>query len=1009
MKKSGQSALDYLLSWGWVLIVIAASLIVLYSLGVFSAPSAPTLISGFPTVSVSAVAANSSLMVLKLSNNFGSPINLSDISVSISGKNYTALQCQKTILPQSQSALCRVPVSISSSKYFAVVNINFLPYRSVAQLVSNGTISAGRYSGSLALNNEVTSFEAVDAPVGNSWAVTFDGVKKTQTVTSAPNGNIINFSEPFGVYGYNVSNLSASCSGAYPTPSKGTANTGALYKISFSGNCVTTFVEHGIPSSFNWQVNYSDPQSATAPAGTNLTFEAPVGVAYAYKAVPLSLACANSSVAVSGSVVNIDYWGCNTTISESNLPLGATGNGASSAVGWSMSFDGYNSPVSTSSSSLVTSKQVFSLLSPITPSASVSGLNCNGASAPSIYPGGSGTFSSWSCVTTLSESGVPLGATGDGASSTVGWSASFDGYSSGVSTSSSSVSTPAATFTSFSPITPSASVSGLDCSGASAPSIYPGGSGTFSSWSCTTTFKESGVPLGATGDGISGTLGWTAYYPAQSPTTAVASSTSSSILTYPDNGVSTISESNAGAGTKGLTCGGSNQYPTYLGGTASFSSWDCITSFSESGIPLGSSGGGITTSQLGWAVNFDGVDVNTSNSSSNLIYLQRDISSISTASAQADTVGLNCISSSSPSIYEGASVALSGPWLCTNTIDENGIYPVGAYSWSADISPVYSPPNYGFYNSFISSTSYDLQATGLFSSLSDNGADLSMNEALPISTPLSSSSTTSSNPFYTVPTLSGSSSFLTIIAIGANENSGNSYVSVSGIPSNCVNLQTQQQKIDDNYGQDVQYLSSFLYYCNTTSSETISLTLSDATDYETTFVTYAGPSSAYFINTSGAIPAHTALGDSNCQVVNENFTLNYANNPGVASVIGVDTPGAWPTPESSASCEANLYADTWQYLSNTKVGPATSSGSGNPAPVMLVSNDSSRFGTSPIYSAYVKETISTAVSSTFGTAEIAAEVTPRPYPIYSYSLIMYPGGTETAYYSTPTFATPGSN
>ena len=153
MKKSGQSALDYLLSWGWVLIVIAASLIVLYSLGVFSAPSAPTLISGFPTVSVSAVAANSSLMVLKLSNNFGSPINLSDISVSISGKNYTALQCQKTILPQSQSALCRVPVSISSSKYFAVVNINFLPYRSVAQLVSNGTISAGRYSGSLALNN----------------------------------------------------------------------------------------------------------------------------------------------------------------------------------------------------------------------------------------------------------------------------------------------------------------------------------------------------------------------------------------------------------------------------------------------------------------------------------------------------------------------------------------------------------------------------------------------------------------------------------------------------------------------------------------------------------------------------------------------------------------------------------------------------------------------------------------------------------------------------------------
>ena len=681
MKKSGQSALDYLLSWGWVLIVIAASLIVLYSLGVFSAPSAPTLISGFPTVSVSAVAANSSLMVLKLSNNFGSPINLSDISVSISGKNYTALQCQKTILPQSQSALCRVPVSISSSKYFAVVNINFLPYRSVVQLVSNGTISAGLYSGSLALNNEVTSFEAVDAPVGNSWAVTFDGVKKTQTVTSAPNGNIINFSEPFGVYDYNVSNLSASCSGAYPTPSKGTANTGALYKISFSGNCVTTFVEHGIPSSFNWQVNYSDPQSATAPAGTNLTFEAPVGVAYAYKAVPLSLACANSSVAVSGSVVNIDYWGCNTTISESNLPLGATGNGASSAVGWSMSFDGYNSPVSTSSSSLVTSKQVFSSLSPITPSASVSGLNCNGASAPSIYPGGSGTFSSWSCVTTLSESGVPLGATGDGASTTVGWSASFDGYNSGVSTSSSSVSTPAATFTSFSPIASSASVSGLNCNGASAPSIYPGGSASFSSWNCITTFSASGVPLGATGGGISGTLGWTAYYPAQSPTTAVASSTSSSTLTYTDDGVSTISESNAGAGTNGLTCGGSNQYPTYLGGEASFSSWDCITNFNESGVSLGQTGGGISGT-LGWAVNYNGFQINSSYSSSQLSYQSNDIK-ISTFTPSAFTLGLDC-GQNYANMYPGSTITIqfSADWTCNTTIYPSGFPSTPSFTWS---------------------------------------------------------------------------------------------------------------------------------------------------------------------------------------------------------------------------------------------------------------------------------------------------------------------------------------
>ncbi|MEM3873025.1 MAG: hypothetical protein QXE05_10755, partial [Nitrososphaeria archaeon] len=42
-----QAALDYLMSWGWVLIIIVLVLVILFSLGVFKAPSAPTIISGF--------------------------------------------------------------------------------------------------------------------------------------------------------------------------------------------------------------------------------------------------------------------------------------------------------------------------------------------------------------------------------------------------------------------------------------------------------------------------------------------------------------------------------------------------------------------------------------------------------------------------------------------------------------------------------------------------------------------------------------------------------------------------------------------------------------------------------------------------------------------------------------------------------------------------------------------------------------------------------------------------
>ena len=42
--KRAQAALDYLMSWGWVLIIIVLVLVILFSLGVFRVPSAPTII-----------------------------------------------------------------------------------------------------------------------------------------------------------------------------------------------------------------------------------------------------------------------------------------------------------------------------------------------------------------------------------------------------------------------------------------------------------------------------------------------------------------------------------------------------------------------------------------------------------------------------------------------------------------------------------------------------------------------------------------------------------------------------------------------------------------------------------------------------------------------------------------------------------------------------------------------------------------------------------------------------
>ena len=82
-KRTSQAALDYLVSWGWILIIIVAAVIVLFSLGVFRVPSAPTIISGFSGITMQAAQANSTMMVVKLTNNYNQFINLTGITVKV--------------------------------------------------------------------------------------------------------------------------------------------------------------------------------------------------------------------------------------------------------------------------------------------------------------------------------------------------------------------------------------------------------------------------------------------------------------------------------------------------------------------------------------------------------------------------------------------------------------------------------------------------------------------------------------------------------------------------------------------------------------------------------------------------------------------------------------------------------------------------------------------------------------------------------------------------------------
>ncbi|MCL4398719.1 hypothetical protein M1137_02925, partial [Candidatus Parvarchaeota archaeon] len=141
-KKESQAALDYLVSWGWVLIIIVLALVILFSLGIFRVPAAPTIISGFQGITMQAAQANSTMMVVRITNNYNQFINITSIAINVNGNTYTSYYCLNSIISTGQSTLCRVPVSIPTSSYLSKIQISFTPYKSSIYEVSNGTVSS---------------------------------------------------------------------------------------------------------------------------------------------------------------------------------------------------------------------------------------------------------------------------------------------------------------------------------------------------------------------------------------------------------------------------------------------------------------------------------------------------------------------------------------------------------------------------------------------------------------------------------------------------------------------------------------------------------------------------------------------------------------------------------------------------------------------------------------------------------------------------------------------------
>jgi hypothetical protein len=154
--RKSQSALEYMMTYGWAILIIVIVAGVLYSLGIFTPSSSTgttiTGFNGFGSVQVECIGNQGA--VIQLGDNLGYPIRLLNVSVS-SASGSSSVYTQQTITPDSNTILYIPKVCPSqSSAYSLNVKISYVepgqplpgPYSSSG--VASGTASSQQLSSS---------------------------------------------------------------------------------------------------------------------------------------------------------------------------------------------------------------------------------------------------------------------------------------------------------------------------------------------------------------------------------------------------------------------------------------------------------------------------------------------------------------------------------------------------------------------------------------------------------------------------------------------------------------------------------------------------------------------------------------------------------------------------------------------------------------------------------------------------------------------------------------------
>ncbi|MGC8533545.1 MAG: YncE family protein [Candidatus Parvarchaeum sp.] len=144
--KRSQSALEYMMTYGWAILIIVIVAVILYSMGIFSPSSSiSSTVTGFSNLgSVTATCIPNQGLFLVIGDSIGYPIEITQLNVTFSGKLFVTNQ-SSVIMPAGTNEFL-VPQACSNSvgsPYSSRVNVKYLePYQILkGPYFSNGYIT----------------------------------------------------------------------------------------------------------------------------------------------------------------------------------------------------------------------------------------------------------------------------------------------------------------------------------------------------------------------------------------------------------------------------------------------------------------------------------------------------------------------------------------------------------------------------------------------------------------------------------------------------------------------------------------------------------------------------------------------------------------------------------------------------------------------------------------------------------------------------------------------------